>query len=154
MPLNPVQPKDRVWILLDHLNIPQTKGRYRKLALTIEYFTKWTRVRALSNNTTPSTTISEHIITRFGCLLHITNNRDKNFVNNVIKDLMEELRIKYGKSRVCYSRPNGQVEATNQISIFVIHKVCSVKQDWEEELPAVSWAYKMTHKGTTRITTF
>ncbi|XP_059076953.1 uncharacterized protein LOC131876154 [Cryptomeria japonica] len=87
--------------------------------------------------------------------IQLTSDRGGHFVNHIIQLLTTEFKIFYSLSSPYYPRANRQTEVTNKIIISAIYKSCGVeKEDWEECLPSVLWAYKMTYKVTTGQTPF
>lgn len=125
--------------------------------MATEYLTKWVEARALPDNSAVNTAkfIYEHIITRYGIPIQLTSDRGGHFLNHIIRLLTTEFKIFHSLSSPYYPRANGQAEATNKIIMSVIYRSCRVeKDDWEERLPSVLWAYRTTYKVTTGQTPF
>lgn len=102
------------------------------------------RGMGLPDNLAVSTTkfIYEQIIMRYGIPIQLMSDRGGHFVNHIIWLLTMEFKIFHSLSSPYYPRVNGQVETTNKIIVSVIYKSCEVeKDDWEEHLPSVLWAY-------------
>lgn len=136
---------------------PSRARRCEYIVVATDYLTKWVKARALLDNSTVITAkfIYEQIITRYGIPIQLTSDRGGRFVNHVIRLLTTEFKIFYSLSSPYYLRMNGQAEATNKIIVSLIYKSCGVeKDDWEERLPSVLWAYRTTYKVTTGQTPF
>jgi hypothetical protein len=65
----------------------------------------------------------EHIITRFGCPIHLRNDQGSQFINRNIEILTHEFMITHHKSTTYYPQRNGQVELTNQTLGMILAKI-------------------------------
>ena len=113
--------------------------------------------KALPNNTVLSTTrfLYGQLVTRFGIPLHITSEKEVFFVNRVIRTITNEFKTFYTFFSPYYPRANGQGEATNKLLVTILYTTYGVeKEDWEERLLGVLWAYQTTYKAITGQTPF
>ena len=69
--------------------------------------------------------------------------------------MLKELLINYHKSYAYHPRANGVVESFNKTLTKGLTKICNIdKDDWDEKIPAVLWAYITTYKRATNQTPF
>jgi hypothetical protein len=65
----------------------------------------------------------EHIITRFGCPIHLINDQGSHFINRNIEILTQEFMITHHKSTTYYPQGNGQAELTNKTLGMILAKI-------------------------------
>lgn len=95
--------------------------------------------------------IYENIITRFRCLLNLISEQGTHFINQTIETLLKEYLIDHHKTSTYHPQANGVVESCNK----TLTKICNVdKDDWDDKVLAVLWAYKTTYKRATNQTPF
>ena len=85
----------------------------------------------------------------------MVSNNGKQSDNLKFKNFCAELRIKNYYSSLAHPQSNGQAEVTiRTLKETLKTKLENLKGKWVEYLPEVLWAYRTTHKSTTRETPF
>jgi transposase InsO family protein len=70
-----------------------------------------------------------------------------------IKNITQEFMVQHHTSSPYHPQVNGTVEAFNKILEWGLAKVCTVgRNDWDERIPVVLWAYQTTPKKRTKFT--
>jgi transposase InsO family protein len=104
---------------------------------------------------TTSRFIFENIITHFGCHKSLTSDQGSHFISSTITTLTTEFLIQYHKSSPYHPQANGAVEAFKNILENGLTKVCCEnREDWDDRVPVVLWAYRKTTKKLHRYTLF
>eukprot|EP00253_Pinus_taeda_P036107 PITA_36107 len=71
------------------------------------------------------------------------------FTSRMVKDLVENYKIKHRKSTPYHPQANGQVESTNKVIEGILTKTLHLhRRDWAERLPEALWAYRTTWRNT------
>ena len=97
----------------------------------------------------------ENIITRFGCPLTLISDQGSHFINQTIQILLKEFLIDHHKSLAYHRQANGSIESFNKTLAKGLTKICNIdKDDWDEKIPAILWAYRTTYKKATNQTPF
>jgi transposase InsO family protein len=99
--------------------------------------------------------IFENIITQFGCPRSLTSDQGAHFISETIATLTREFLIQHHKSIPYHPQANGTVEAFNKILEKGLTKVCCTnRDDWDERVPTVLWAYRTTTNKLHKIYSF
>ena len=133
----------------------RTGARY--IITTVEYETKWVEAEPVPSCTKEVATkfIYENIITRFGCPLPLISDQGSHFINQTIQILLKEFLIDHHKSSAYHAQANGAIESFNKTLTKGLTKICNIdKNDWDEKIPPVLWAYITTYKRETNQTPF
>ena len=137
--------------------MPQGKGQVKFLLITIDYFTKWVEVKALTIITEAriQSFVWKNIICRFRIPRTIISDNGRQFDSQGFKDFCSSLRIKNQFSSPGHPRVNKQTEVTNWTLLKINKaKLGDAKGAWPEELPNVLWAYRTTTRTPTGETPF
>ena len=123
----------------------------------MEYVTKWEEAEPVDTCSSEVATkfIYENIITRFGCPLTLISDQGSHFINKTIKNLIDQFHINHRQSTAYHPQSNSAIEAFNKKLTKGLTKICSTdKDDWDEKIPVVLWAYRTTYKWSTDQTPF
>lgn len=126
-------------------------GRSTSLPL-LSYLTRWDEdvLTIHSSDEIYMRLIFEHIVTRFGCPWSFTNDQGKHFIA-----FTREFMIHHHKTMLYHPQNNGMAEAFNNILECGLKKVCSVnRDDWNDKILAMLWAYNTTYKTLTKHMSF
>ena len=123
----------------------------------VEYVTKWAEAEPVETclSEVAAKFIYENIITIFGCSLTLINDQGSHFINKTIAALIEQFKIDHRQSTSYHPQSNGAIEAFNKTIARGLKKIYnSDKDDWDEKIPVVLWAYQTTYKRSTDQTPF
>ena len=77
------------------------------------------------------------------------------FINKTIKTLTKQFQIDHRRTTAYHPQSNGAIEAFNKTLTKGLTKICNTdKDDWDEKMPTVLWAYRTTYKRSTDQTSF
>ena len=137
--------------------IPAKRIGARYIITAVEYVTKWAEAEPVDtcSSEIAANFIYENIITRFGCPITLISNQGTHFINRTIKTLTDQFQIDHRRSTTYHPQSNGAIEAFNKTLTRGLTKICNAdKDDWDEKIPAVLWAYRTTYKRSTDQTPF
>jgi transposase InsO family protein len=99
--------------------------------------------------------IFENVITGLDVLESLTSDQGSHFISNTITMLTTKFLIQHHKSSPYHPQANGTMEAFNKIMERGLTKVCCAnREDWDDRVPTVLWAYRTTTKKLHRYTPF
>ena len=76
-------------------------------------------------------------------------------MNRTIKTLTDQFEIDHRRSTTYHPQSNGAIEAFNKKLTKGLTKICNIdKDEWDEKIPAVLWAYRTIYKCSTDQTPF
>jgi hypothetical protein len=126
--------------------------------VTVEYFTKWIEVRAVSTITskTAQKFFWQNIFCRFGVPSELTVDNGKQFDSQDFRDFCFSIGTKLVFASVYHLQYNGVVERANGKIFSAIKKrlLDDKKGKWADQLPEVVWALNMTECRATGFTPF
>ena len=161
MPLISVNPSltFEIWAIdfIGPFPVPARRSGARYIISAVEYVTKWAEAEPVEtcSSEVAANFIYENIITRFGCPLTLISDQGSHFVNKTIKNLTDKFHIDHRRSTAYHPQSNGAIEAFNKTLTKGLTKICSAnKDDWDEKIPAVLWAYRTAYKRSTNQTPF
>jgi len=132
------------------------QGNRFVLVLT-DYFTKWTEAFALAEHSayTIASVLMKNVITRYGAPKRIITDRGKEFLSEIIKDVMFLLQIQKINTTAYHPQTDGLVERFNRTLITMLSMYTKQGQtDWDEHLPYVLFAYNSSVHSTTGYSPF
>ncbi|GBC49115.1 putative integrase core domain protein [Rhizophagus irregularis DAOM 181602=DAOM 197198] len=153
-PIKVVEPWYQIGIdFVGPLNTTTNGNKY--IIVAMDYFTKWPEAKAVKEATAKEVSkfIYEDIICRHGCPMKILSDRGSHFNNEMIKELMEKFKIKWNFSTSYHPETNGLVERFNQTLGQALAKL-STKDDWDQRIAPILFAYRNKKHSSTRIRPF
>ena len=118
----------------------------------VKYVTKWEKEKPYKtcSSEIAAEFIYKNFVTRFGCPLTLISDQGSHFVNKRITSLTKQVMIEHQKSTAYHPQSNGAIEAFNKTLTRGLTKICNTdKDDWDNNIPLVLWAYKTTYKSST-----
>ena len=122
------------------------------IVVATEYLTKWAEAKAVKTDTAlhAAAFMYKNIIIRFGVPKILVSNRGTYFLNDLISEMTQKIKINHRKTIPYHPQINGQTERVNNILVGILRKtVIDSKRDWDVKLNAALWAYRMIYKVTT-----
>ena len=95
------------------------------MIVATDYFTKWVKAIPMKKVEQKDVIsfIKEHIIHRFGIPQTIITDQGTMFIDDEMKEFMEDYGIKHLTSTSYYAQANGQAKASNKIIIGILEKM-------------------------------
>lgn len=156
-PLHPIkigQAFERIGIdLVGPLPITHSNNRY--IIVATDYLTRWPEAQAVPDASalTLAKFIFTEIVCRHGIPKIILSDQGPNFRSDMIRLLYEKFLIQHKFSSPYHPQTNGMVERLNRTLCESLAKVAT-SQTWDEQLPAVLFAYRTKRHATTGYTPF
>ena len=132
-----------------------TGARY--IITVMDNLNKWEKVAPIKDCIVATTTkfLFENVVTRFGCPKILISNQGTHFFNQLIEELTAKFQIQHRITTPYHPQENGAVEAFNNILENALTKVCNTRRDdWDQKISAVLWAYHRTCKKLAGQTPF
>ncbi|XP_026428576.1 uncharacterized protein LOC113324471 [Papaver somniferum] len=80
----------------------------------------------------------------------IRSDDETSFINQTVKELLDQYGIKFHTSNVYYLQGNGQAEATNETLLTILSQTVHDHHiSWHEQLPLALWAYHISKRIST-----
>ena len=136
---------------------PKAAGNKRYLLLSMDYFTKWVKVKPLVNirDVDVKKFLWKNIVTRFGVPRTLISGNGLQFDSKAFRRYCYDLRITNRYSTLAYPQGNGQAEAVNKVIVSGLKKsLDDANGKWVKELSHVLWAYRTTPRKSIRETPF
>lgn len=104
--------------------LQKTNAGHQYICVCIDHFTKWVEAFPIQNKTADdvANVLYNNIICRFGNFKIIQTDKGKEFVNEVIENLVNILNIKHITSAAYHPQTNGVVERCNQTVVKALAK--------------------------------
>jgi hypothetical protein len=157
-PLHPIpvgEPFSRVGI--DIVGpLPITKQGNKYIIVATDYFTKWPEAEAVSEATGQRVAdfIYQVIICRHGCPNILLSDRGTHFRNEIVDGLLKQFEIRHLLSTPYHPQTNGLVERFNRTLCESLAKITDGKEDWDQHIAPVLFAYRTSKQASTRLTPF
>jgi hypothetical protein len=136
--------------------LPITKKGNKYIVVMTDYFTKWPEAEAISEATGKrvSEFIYQTIICRHGCPKEILSDRGTHFRNEVVDGLLKQFEIRHLLSTPYHPQTNGLVERFNRTLCESLAKITEGKEDWDQHIAPVLFAYRTAKQASTKMTPF
>ena len=156
IPLRPTtQPFSRIG--LDKMGPIHTSAKgHRYIYVVTDYCTKTVVTTAAKDgDSIASLGILSKVITTFGPPEEVVCDNGTEFMNEVVKTLMHENRIRLRPSAAYHPQTNGQTERANDTLSTMIRKYTDkFQRDWDMYLAKVTYAYNTSDHATTGMSPF
>ncbi|XP_065616445.1 uncharacterized protein LOC136061919 [Quercus suber] len=136
---------------------PKAAGNKKYLLVGTDYFTKWVEAEPLANirDVNVQKFVWKNIVTRFGVPHTLISDNGLQFDSKAFRNYCNELGITNRYSIPAYPQGNGQAEAVNKVIVNGLKKrLDDAKQMGGRIATHVLWAYRTTHRRSTRETPF
>lgn len=131
------------------------KGNKYIIALT-DHFSKWSEACGIPNKS--ATTVAEflfHICCRLGCFETLISDQGREFINDVVDNLMKRFQVEHRISSAYHPQTNGQRERDNFTLKSALMKLVNDEGDnWDDFIPAALFAYHTSMHASTKFTPF
>ena len=114
---------------------PSSGNQY--ILVIVDYVSKWFEVVSLPSNVSRVVIkfIKKHIFTRFDTSRALISDGGKNFINNLVKNLLGKYDIHHKVSTTYHSQTSGQVEVFNREVKRILQKIVNTqRKDWPDKL--------------------
>jgi transposase InsO family protein len=135
-------------------------GGYTYLLVAIDKFSKWVKVRPITNlRAEQAVTFFTDIIYRFGVPNSIVTDNGSQFTDRKFLEFCDKFHIRVDWAAVAHPQTNGQVERANGMILQglkprIFDRLNKSDRKWLQELSAVVWSLKTTPSKATRFTPF
>jgi transposase InsO family protein len=130
---------------------------HQYIVVAIDYLTKWAEARPIrfADSTEVTAFLYEDIISRHGIPKQIIMDNGSHFINMYIASICSKFGIKHNHTSAYNPQANGLVERLNQTIANSLKCLDpSVKQYWDNFIPATLYAYRTLCQSTTKYTPF
>jgi len=137
--------------------LPRTLRGNRYIIMAIDYLTKWVEAKPLqlADALSIAPFIYEDIICRHGIPVELTSDRGTEFLNELIKTLVKEYKIKHITTTAYHPQANGLVERANQTMKNILAKTLQQqKGDWDLYVSSALFTIRTMKQQSTRMTPF
>lgn len=127
------------------------------IVMVVEYLTKWVEENPVESCTKEVVAkfIYENIVIRFTHPLTIISDMGTHFINTTIQTKMQNFMIDYRRITSYDPQVNDVVESFNKTLHKGLTKIFNLdRDDLNDKIPSILWAYRMTDKQLTRFTPF
>ena len=131
------------------INPPGKNTSLSYIINTIDYLNRWDETTPVKDCTAPTVVnfLLENVVTRFGFSKILLIDQGTHFVSKIIAELTTKFHVQHKKTTPYHPQENGTVESFNNILENALTKVCNMRRDdWDQKVSAVLWAYHTTFK--------
>src|ERR1043166_179019 len=142
-PIEPTGLWDRVGIdIIGPLELTTLGNRY--IITAIDYFSRWPEAAAVpaANANEVAKFIYQEIICRHGIINTLHSDQGTAFINETIRILCQNFKIKYHQITVYHPQSNGLVERFNGTLKKTLMKISKDSFEWDYYIPAALFAYR------------
>jgi transposase InsO family protein len=143
-----------------HRALAESAQGLHHLLLAIDKFSKWVRVRPITNlRAEQAVTFFTDIIYLFGVPNSIITDNGSQFTGRKFLEFCDKFCIHVDWAAVAHPLTNGQVERANSMILQglkprIFDRLNKFGRKWLQELPAVVWSLRTTPSRATRFTPF
>src|SRR6266540_4595003 len=136
--------------------LTETLWGNKYIVVAIDYFTKYSEARALSNANAKNVAnfIYEDIICRHEYPRKIISDRGTHFNNQVIETLLKRFKIRYNLSTPYHPKTNGLVKKFNKTLYESLAKLNEERENWDEYISLTLFAYRTKINKSTQFIPF
>ena len=142
-------------LCIDLLKLPRSKGGDCYLLVTVDHFTKWISVAALSSKTTKAVTTAmrNRILPSLPRLpIRVLSDNGLEFVSHEFKELLTTYGIKHTLSTPYKPSSNGLVERMNRTLLEMLRNLSSDGGNWIDDLSRVVILYNNSYHSELKAT--
>lgn len=136
---------------------PRSSKGNRWIIVCADYLTRYCETAALSSATAAQVSdfMLHSIILRHGPPRVIISDRGRQFIADVVEELLRSCASKFRHSTAYHPQTNGLTERTNRTLINMLSMyVASDHKNWDEVLPFVTYAFNSAKHETTGFSPF
>ena len=148
----PIGSKPFEMVGVDVLQLPESYHGNKYAVVFMDYFSKWPEVAAVPNQTaeTIGRLLIELLLTRHGAPSYLLSDRGSNFLSELILEVCHLIGTKKINTSGYHAQTDGLVERFNRTLIGMLSKWVDKKgRDWDQQLPYVLWAYRVSPHDST-----
>ena len=146
------------WLGIDVTGPHPTSSKGNTYILTvIDHFTKWGELFPMRNQeaSTVAKLLMDRVICVHGCPIQILTDQGPNFESQLFGELCRRMSIDKIRTSPYKPSTNGNIERFHATMHSMLAKWVSENQrDWDDKLPAVAFAYRITPQEATGYTPF
>ena len=141
---------------VDVLQLPLTRNGNRYVVVFADYLTKWIEAFPVPDQTaeTIAKLLVEKIVCVHGVLEQLLSDRGANFLSDLVLEVCSLLSIEKLNTSGYHPQTDGQVEKFNSTLISMISKSSTRSDDWDEWLPFLLFAYRVSAQESTKESPF
>ena len=155
-PLQTGEPWERLSIDITGPHPVSSRGNVYILSV-IDHFSKWVELFPMKNQeaSTVAKLLVDRVFCTHGCPLQILTDRGANFEIELFAQLCKQLAIDKIRTTAYKPSTNGAIERFHSTMHSLISKwIAENHKNWDELLPAVTFAYRTTVQEATGFTPF
>lgn len=125
-------------------------GRF--ILVITDYLTKWAEAFPIADHTAEivAKILMEKVIAKYGAPRRILTDRGKEFLSEIMADVLSLLGIKKISTTAYHPQTDGLVERFNRTLISMLSMYTTAKQtDWDQHIPYVLFAYNSSKHAST-----
>ncbi len=133
-----------------------TSKENQYIIVAVEYLSKWQEAKAVSeaNALSISNFLYQNIICQFGCFTHLHIDRGTEFVNEVVKKLIEKFWVKHYWLTPYRPQANGLVERFNKSLYDSLVKLMDESAKWDIFIEPVLWMHRTAINSSIQLSPF
>ena len=158
-PLNPIPVPERVWALvrIDLIGPLQETERGNKYIVAItDLFSKFSQAAPIPDKSAKSVSLFLYsVICRLGCMEAMISDQGREFVNQIIDDLMEKFQSDHRIASAYHPQTNGQRERDNRTLKDTLRKLVNQNgDDWDLLIDGALFSYHTSVHASIKTTPF